>query len=619
MGSFKVYRNKRWAWLYALSWVTFAASIGIAIVLIARSPADTEQFFAARTAWLPWAAGISLVVMIVTGRTIRVQMRTGSGGINVRTRRGWRSIAWDEIRDFDFRLEGLHQSGVIDLRDGTAIPLRWATTREPIEELTALLDVHRRPVSTEPSYETWATPAEFAPPIGSSDWYPENKSLPPTQVTNPAAGGRLGTAWGAGASTIGDVLKPFGFTGAAKKKVRNPVASAMGGLIVLVIIAVQFFSAFSDGSDPEPGATTAPPAIGFEWRTELQAGDAPTDLVADETGVVVVWQRSTGAQTRFVSRYSAGNGERGWPYDLPIHASWADIAPAPGGDFFVASDFRFKEGGVIGRYAADGTAVWSRPLNAGGHIVRPQVVSLGAGLAIAGDLIDSADPTILDGTPASVFLQGLDEQGRAEWTWRPPRGRPHEASAVRAVAATDGGDIYLATDELAQRGETWDVREQVLRRFSPDGTLEWEMDVPGGERTGIQQVVADRTGMFAIVRKATAYDEFQDSLVRWRQNGDQAWRRPYGDGFSLQDLEPTEGGDGVWVLALSPPNEDGERFSGATLWSGSGVERFEHSFWWSPGVTTQMATDADVIYLGGSLGQGQPFVGRMDERIPSNV
>ncbi len=618
MGSFKVYRNKRWAWLYTLSWMVFVGSLGLAAARIAeRSPGDVSELLAAAPEWLPWTAGISLLLMIATGRSIRPKLRTDTGGINVRTRTGWRRISWDQIRDFDFRLEGLQQSGVVDLRDGTSIPLRWVATREPIEQLTALLDEHRRPMQAQPAYVSWATPAEFAPPIGPSAWYPANEPLPPTESVPAAAGGRLGAAWTAGPTTLSGLLDQLRVTGTGRRrtsrKARNPVTSAMGILFVVIFVGVQLFSAL-DSDTSDDGQNAAPPATGYAWWAPLRGGALPADLIADGTGVVTAWQRSSRAPVVFVNRLMAADGDPAWEDTLGITAGWADLAPAPGDDFFVAYDYLAKNESVVAEYTAGGDAVWSQPLIAEGPLSHPRLAPHAGGVVVAADV---APPSSSRGAPGAVFLQGLDPRGEPTWTWKRPADR-WEASSVVAVAASDRGDIYLVTNLLARAGDTWDVRSQTLRHFSPDGVLQWEKAVPAGNATGIKQIVADGAGVFAILRRTTGPGTFQDSLLLFGRRGNEQRRWPYDGGFSLQDLEPAEGG-GVWVLAMSAPNDAGERFSGLALWSEDGTERWEHSFWWSPGTTTQVAIEGRRIYLGGSLGGDQAFVGLTDERIPAGI
>jgi len=223
------------------------------------------------------------------------------------------------------------------------------------------------------------------------------------------------------------------------------------------------------------------------WTSTFDAPGATSTVInrvnADGDGsLIVVGQHDTMAQglDLFVRKFSP-DGMAVWTRSYDGAAMGNDygygVAVADDGYIYVTGSEATAGEGLnmwLGRYDTDGNLIWSRSYN---------------GLAGLDDYlldvdVDTEGNAYVCGYSASVdypwhvFVRRYDPDGELQWTDEYP-GAGTLGAHCNAIARDVNGDIVITGGEM--RDEMgMPVRDVLVRKYSDDGSVKWSRTIPGG-------------------------------------------------------------------------------------------------------------------------------------------
>ncbi|WP_420456000.1 hypothetical protein [Rubrivirga sp.] len=221
-------------------------------------------------------------------------------------------------------------------------------------------------------------------------------------------------------------------------------------------------------------------------------------------------------------------------------------AAAPTGGVFVAGLLPAQDGvgtdPFVGRIAPDGRVAWTAAVDGGGTSDPPValVPTSDGGVVVASTTFGSA---------RRATVAAFDADGTPRWaTWADGDDR-----IARALAATDGGGVVVAVDEILPNGL---VRTSLLR-FDRDGSEVWRAEVPDegslfalGVAAGPQTVTVAQF-VFGSVSTLRA-DRFDVADGTRRGREETAGRD--GCGLTFEGLSAAEDDRGVLHVVVSQSN-----------------------------------------------------------------
>jgi hypothetical protein len=91
----------------------------------------------------------------------------------------------------------------------------------------------------------------------------------------------------------------------------------------------------------------------------------------------------------------------------------------------------------------------------------------------------------LDGWPQSEFVRRINSDGETLWTKPATDEQPDVAVYLNDVAVTVGGEVIAGGMAIDQNQEGFFVWKSMIRKYTPDGALVWQLDLPSPEFTPV--------------------------------------------------------------------------------------------------------------------------------------